>query len=177
MVAAAAELQLGRLAQALADLRDLLAGDGPDPATTRRFAAVDEGLAGLVRLEQWLGAAVEQHHHCQQADDELRWIESQVARDTGELSFAWGSLRPRLAGLYGVVAQTTWAGRLQAGGADLDAALEVGDMPRALRAFRSVRSLANRGFNQVDKNLLDLCEQLQRVGQPLAVLLRTLVGR
>ena len=68
--------------------------------------------------------------------------------------------------------RASWAARLSALGAELEQAFVSGNL-RAIRPlFRSYRSQASRGFNQVDRDLMALCEELRKVGEPLAVLLK-----
>ena len=63
---------------------------------------------------------------------------------------------------------------LQAVGVDFEAALASGDPAKAKRFFQRFRSQASRRFNQVDQDLLNLCEELRLTGEPVDLLLRAL---
>ena len=73
-----------------------------------------------------------------------------------------------------MVAAATAGDALRAVGLELEAALTAADPVRTRRLFHRYRSQANRGFNRVDQRLLDLCEQLQKTGEPLDLLLGAL---
>ena len=89
-------------------------------------------------------------------------IEAFVERDASELEAAWQDLTLMIEELC-CETDADWAHKLRAIGADLQAALANGNAPKVVRFFRSYRSQAIRGFNQVDWELLTLC--LYRVAE------------
>ena len=71
-------------------------------------------------------------------------------------------------------AQTeTWAADLQTVLAALTQAIDDAVIVTARRLFRRFRSQSGRRFRQVDLELLSLCHDLQKVGESLDLLLRT----
>jgi hypothetical protein len=173
MVAAAGDLRLAALVRALAALRDHPIRQRLDQAAAQRFSAVDQGAEALSRLNERLTESVGLHNTFQVVDDELRRIEALLEQDAGELEYAWPDLRTMAQKLCdGTVA--IWAAKLSAIGAELDELLTVGNMSKTVRTFRSYRSQASRAFNQVDRDLLVLCEELQKVGEPLTAVLKVL---
>ncbi len=173
MVEVAADLRLGALLRGLRTIQEHEARRRLDAETARRFAALDTGLDALAVLDTTIQAAVHSHNLFQEVDDELRRIEGVIDLDRSELAYSWQDLRPRASALC-ATATDRWAEKLLTIGADLDTALAEGAEARTVRLFRSYRSTATRGFNQVDHQLLDLCEELQRVGEPLTAVLRML---
>ena len=73
------------------------------------------------------------------------------------------------------MSEAGWSVKLRASNSEMDQVLSAGDPARIIRLFRSYRSQALRSFNQVDRDLLAVCEALRQVGEPLAVVLRMMV--
>ncbi|MCX6030641.1 MAG: hypothetical protein NT169_15260 [Chloroflexi bacterium] len=168
LVATAGALRLSAIATAItAVLNGLPEGE----------AAVVQQLrndgAELARLDGDLHGLVDLHDAWQAVGDELARIEGNLGQDTAELELAWPDLETMTARLCGNNG-ADWAVALTTAGADLRTALNACDPARARRLFQRYRSLAVRRFNQVDQDLLALCETLQKIGEPLNLLLRAL---
>ncbi|MCU0501734.1 MAG: hypothetical protein MUC51_08190 [Anaerolineae bacterium] len=123
------------------------------------------------RLDRDLRGLVSRHNAWQAIDDELHRIENNLVQDIIELEISWPDLKTMTA-TTGDVADVI--ATLQAVGVDLEAALASNDPARARRLFHRFRSQASRRFNQVDQDLLNLCEELRLTGEPLDLLLRAL---
>jgi HPt (histidine-containing phosphotransfer) domain-containing protein len=173
LVTTAADLRLSALVRALNALRDHPARRELGQASATRFAAVYQGSEALSRLNEHLAELVARHNTFQIIDDELRRIETLLEQDFGELEFAWPDLRP-LAHTLCQGAPAAWATKLITLGDELDLALAARNTGKTVRLFRSYRSQASRAFNQVDRELLALCEELQKVGEPLTAVLKVL---
>ena len=174
LVDTASALRLQSLIAALAVVRDALVQHALGPDAQSRFVAFAHGLDALVQLNGSLADVVETHNAFQEVDDELRRIEALLEHDASELAYAWQSLSPMVQRLC-AQREATWAVRLAALSADLDATLAQPDTQRAIRLFRACRSQASRGFNQLDRDLLGICEELRQIGGPLAAVLKMLV--
>jgi hypothetical protein len=70
--------------------------------------------------------------------------------------------------------QAEWSTKLTELGGELESALAAKDANRSRRVFRRCRSQATYSFNQVDRGLLKVCEELQLAGEQLAGVLRIL---
>jgi hypothetical protein len=174
LVGTASTLRLRALIAALAVVHNTLSRRNLGPATQPRFAAFEDGLAALARLNERMARVIDTHNAFQEVDDELRRSEALLEHDASELRYAWQSLRPMLRRLCDA-STATWETKLTSLGAELDAALDAENTPRAVRLFRACRSQASRSFNQVDRALLGICEELRQIGEPLATVLKMIV--
>lgn len=169
LVAAASALRLDALIRAMFTIRDGLARPGFDVVALQQF---EEGLVALTSLSDRLTVLVHEHTCWQEIDDELRRIEANLVQDMMELKLAWPDLKTMSQSLYGTV-EADWAISLIQVGAQLESALATAEPPVKLkRYFRSYRSQTSRRFRQVDDDLLALCQDLQKIGEPLNLLLR-----
>jgi hypothetical protein len=173
LIAAAQNLRLAALVQDMTTVRDSSAGLPHDAASGRRFAEFERGVVNLAKLDARLRMLRDNHESMQEIDDVLRRVEALLEQDIGELQDAWQDLK-QLAGRLSDGDGALWRTKLDAQGVELELALAAGDPVKIKRQFRSYRSQALRGFNQVDRDLLTLCEELQKIGGPLAGLLSVL---
>ncbi len=127
----------------------------------------------LTRLEGQLKGLVSRHNAWQAVADELRRIEDNLGSDAGELALAWPDLKAMAAPLCGE-GDDEWAAAFAVTAGQMEAALAAGDLVKGRRLFPRYRSQADRRFNQVDRDLLALCGELQQIGAPLDLLLRAL---
>ncbi len=174
LMGTAAALRLHALTDALQTVRDTLADRRLGPDASLRFTDFAQGLDALIRLDARLGGAIAIHNAAQQVDDELRRIEAQLEHDATELAIAWASVWPMIGRLCSGTS-ASWATRLEQSAVQLEAALAAGNTPNTIRLFRACRSQASRGFHQVDRDLLGVCEELRLIGEPLAAVLRMMV--
>jgi hypothetical protein len=173
LIAAANTLRLPALVDALKTVLDGLAGLAHELQSVRQLEEFRLGVVALEQLNTSLMNRVINHGVLQGIDDELRRVEALLDQCLDEVGDAW----PDLKGLTDQLQDGSgarWREKMQTLGVELENALLTKDPAKIKRQFRSYRSQASRSFNQVDRELLDLCEKLQRVGKPLADLLRLL---
>jgi hypothetical protein len=173
LITAAENLRLAALVQDMITVRDSSAGLPHDAASARQLVEFEQGVANLAKLDVRLRTLRDNHESMQEIDDILRRVEALLEQDIGELQDAWQDLR-QLARRLSDGDDVPWRTRLDALGAELETALATSDPVKIKRQFRSYRSQALRGFNQVDRDLLTLCEELQTIGGPLESLLKVL---
>lgn len=171
LVSAASALRLSGLVAAMTTVAHTLARLRLEQVATHQFEAFETGVAALAGLAERLTTAIAYHNAFQEIDDELRRVEVLLDQDARELTYAWQYLKPMIQKLC-EGSQTSWAIRLDAMGAELERTFATKNLRTIKPLFRSYRSQASRSFNQVDRDLLTLCEELQKVGEPLAVLLK-----
>lgn len=162
-----------RLSAIVAAGQSVLANLPPSPLTAAASQALREGCQALARLEGQLKHLVSLHNAWQAVADELRRIEDSLDTDVGELALAWPDLKAMAAPLCGD-ANAEWSAAFAATADQMEAALTAGDLIRGRRLFARYRSQADRRFNQVNRDLLALCAELQQIGDPLDLLLRAL---
>jgi len=171
LVSTASALHLTALVRALATVRDHLIRLSLEQAALHRVDAFARGVEALAELDQRLTGAIAAHNSFQELDDELRRIEALLDQDLRELEHAWQTLK-RLMERLCSGSDASWAAKFSAIGAELERNLAGQNPHKTLRLFRSYRSQAIRSFSQVDRDLLVLCDELQRVGEPLETVLR-----
>jgi hypothetical protein len=175
LVSAARTLRLAALAQALTTVSGSLTGLKLEAQALRQFEVFGLGVAALGQLDARLSVAVNHHDALQAIDDELRRIKDLLDQDVDELELAWGDLQPMMQALC-VDNRADWAVKLGENGAALEQVLSAADPVRVRRVFLRYRSHVSRSFNQVDRDLLTMCEELQKVGAPLNAVLRVMAG-
>jgi len=168
LVATADALRLAPIVEAITAV---LKGVPQSSITPDVAQALIRSREAFQRLDRDLRGLVSRHNAWQAIDDELHRIENSLSQDIVELEISWPDLKA-LTATTGDAADVI--ATLQAVGTDLEAALAAGDPARARRLFQRFRSQASRRFNQVDQDLLNLCEELRLTGEPLDLLLRAL---
>lgn len=171
LVTTAANLRLDKLIEALTAVKQKLAA-AASIYSQEVVDQLDQGVAALDDLAGRLSQLVQMHNALQDIDDELRRVEASLAQDTADLEDAWYDLEPMVADLCR--GQTDeWAVELQETAATLGQALADAAPVHVRRHFRRFRSQVGRRFRQVDMALLALCQDMQKVGEPLDLLLRS----
>ena len=168
LVATADALRLAPIVEAITAVLENVPQSSITPDVAQALVRSREAFQ---RLDHDLRGLVSRHNAWQAIDDELHRIESNLVQDIVELEISWPDLKAMTA-TTGDAADVV--ATLQAVGVDLEAALASGDPARARRLFQRFRSQASRRFNQVDQDLLNLCEELRLTGEPLDLLLRAL---
>jgi CHAT domain-containing protein len=161
-------LRLPSLAQALGNIRDQLSLPNLDAEKVNQFGV---GVAALADLNVNLDALVTSHDRWQAIDLELRRIENTLDQDIGELELSWPDLKLMIEPLC---ADTTapWAAALIADGAKLESAIETGEPNKIKQCFRRYRRQAGDRFYRVDIDLKRTCDDLRKIVEPLASVLR-----
>lgn len=132
---------------------------------------ISNGVAALGGLDERLNRLVREHNAWQEIDDELRRVEASLNLGIEELEDAWFDLEPMARALT-EGAEEEWALNLIKIVDKLDQALADQVVATVRRLFRRFQSEVRRRFRQVDLELLTLCQDLQRVGESLDLLLR-----
>jgi hypothetical protein len=171
LVSTASAMRLSALVKALTTVCDNLAQLNLDQGAVHQSEAFETGVEALARLDNNLTALIDNHNTFQELDDELRRVEILLDQDVSELEYAWQDLKPMMQKLCNG-SQVGWAMKLSMIGAELESSLPMRSPSKVIRLFRSYRSQAIRSFNQVDRDLVMLCAELQKVGEPLAIVLR-----
>ncbi|WP_215610741.1 hypothetical protein [Leptothoe spongobia] len=165
---AARALRLPALVHALQAIWSTLSAGTSDREKISEF---QWGLNTLADLNERLGALVSGHDYWQEMDLELRRIEGSVDKDLIELEMSWPDLKERSTELFDQDADE-WTAKFQVSCEKLDDALITANPIKIKRYFRVYRREASNRFYQVDVTLKRLCEDLRKVGNPLASVLR-----
>jgi hypothetical protein len=173
LVAAARTLRLEQLIAALTAVRDQLTPYLTDPAVRRQFEIFAEGVGDMSQISERLSVLVSTHDAFQEVDDELRRVKKLLTQDVGELIFAWEDIRALAQNLCQGSAED-WAARLDENRELLDAAVATNEPGKIRRAFHTFYHHAVLSFNRVDRDLLTVCTDLQRIGRPAQVALKML---
>jgi hypothetical protein len=171
LVSAASALRLSTLVTAITTVGHHLMRLRLEEQALRQFEEFEQGVQALAGLADRLTTAIAYHNAFQEIDDELRRVEVLLDQDARELMYAWQYLKPMMQKLCDN-SQARWAAKLSAMSTELERTFATKNLRTIKPLFRSYRSQASRSFNHVDRDLLALCEELQKVGEPLAILLK-----
>jgi hypothetical protein len=171
LVSAAGALRLSKLVTAMTIVAHTVARLRLTQVATDQFASFETGVTALAALADQVASAIACHNAFQEIDDDLRRVEVLLDQDVRELTYTWQYLKPMIQKLCDS-SHASWAVKLNTMGAELERSFVTKDLRTIKPLFRSYRSQASRSFNQVDRDLLTLCEELQKVGEPLATLLK-----
>ncbi len=169
LVATATTLRLDNIEQAIGTICNSMLGSGLDVDNV--IDEVQRGVGALAGLDDRLNNLVREHNGWQEIDDELRRVEASLSRSTEDLEDAWIDLEPLTRNML-VDPDQKWAAELDKVLIELDKAISEQVVVTVRRLFRRYRSQVGRRFRQVDLELLTLCQDLQRVGESLDILLR-----
>ena len=132
---------------------------------------ITSGVEALGGLDDRLNSLVREHNAWQEIDDEMRRVESSMGSGIEELEDAWFDLEPMARDLTDGV-EEDWAVNLTKVVDKLETAIDDQVIVTVRRLFRRFQSQVRRRFRQVDLELLTLCQDLQRIGESLDLLLR-----
>ncbi len=166
--AAARAIRLPALVEAISCVCENLLDLHLDAAKVGQFQS---GMQALTHLLHRLSSLVDEHDAWQVVDLEMRRIEATMGQDTEELAMSWPDLKVMAEPLY-ASGSADWVAAFQQDAENLDSALEAEHPARVKRSFRCYRRRAGSRFHQVDLNLKRLCEELNRVGEPLDSVMR-----
>ncbi|GIK58751.1 MAG: hypothetical protein HND44_13445 [Chloroflexi bacterium] len=169
LVSTATALRLDALEQAMQTINTNLSTS--DLGRDSMVEEIANGVAALGGLDDRLTVLVKEHNAWQEIDDELRRVEGTLNQGIDELDDAWFDLEPMARNLA-AGQSAEWATELNDVVDKLDEALRDKVIVTVRRLFRRFQSQVRRRFRQVDLELLTLCQDLQRVGESLDLLLR-----
>lgn len=167
LIAAAKSLRLSNLVETMRLIDNSLASLEQERARMDRFRS---GVEALATLEREMTSLVQDHDQWQRLDLDLRPIEAIMDLDTGELEAFWPEMRALGATLHRDSTEE-WATRFRESIERLDRAIEAGN-PRMIRLrFREFSREASERFYRVDRALKKRCQDLNKIGEPLAAVL------
>lgn len=169
LVATAGALRLDNLEQAMNTICTNLINS--DLKREMVIEEIQSGVTALAGLDTRLNQLVREHNSWQELDDELRRVEASLTIGTDELENAWFDLEPMARDLVANVPDE-WAINLNKVIDTLATAINDQVVVTVRRLFRRFRSQIGRRFRQVDLELLALCQDLQRIGESLDLVLR-----
>jgi hypothetical protein len=168
LVATADSLRLSALQEALQEIYGRVSHSDVGTAA-ELLEELQGGVQALNGLEEKVKGLVREHKGWQYIDDELRRLEG-VGLD--ELDLIWDELHAASLDTLGD-SQEDWAARFRELISNLDSAVTAGEAAAIRKFHRRFRTQANRRFRRVDASLLALCQDLQRVGETIDLLLRS----
>jgi len=169
----AAELRMDRLAKAMSAIHLRISPQYPDEPRIQQFA---EGAKALTELNTSLQHLIRTHSAWQDFDDQLRLIEgmSKDGRvDLIELGNSWPILQ-RIETQLDPSLHDDERHDFRRYASNLNEGLAAGDVAQTRRAFGRYRGFAGTKFYRIDQQLLELCDELQKVGGPLDSMLQEL---
>lgn len=134
-------------------------------------AEIQNGVDALAGLDDRLSDLVREHNAWQELDDEIRRIGTTGLNLAEDLEDAWIDIEPMIQGIIEGKTEK-WAQNFGRDLALIQEAFQTRDPIKIRRLFIRLRSQMGRRFRQVDVELLTLCQDLQRVGESLDLLLR-----
>lgn len=166
--AAAGALRLPELISATTTIWQQLQDGNVDLEKLSQFRI---GVEAIADLDNRLTALIIAHDYLQEMDLELRRIEANLDVDLLELELSWFDLKDKTEMLF--EHQTDeWAVSFKQDCQNLDVALLEKNPARIRRCFWSYQRQARYSFYKVDVTLKRLCDELRKVGEPLATILR-----
>ena len=170
LVAAADALRLNVLITAMTTVRDSIS---TSLSATIAAQQLNTSIEALTQLNTSLRSHVSNHQFWQDIDDELRRVDANMVQDASEFALTWPDLKVMAMKLCeGNTGE--WVIALQKIGGELEGALTIRASDKIRRLFRQYRSCASRRFRQVDQELVELCQDLEKIGYALSMLLSAL---
>jgi hypothetical protein len=171
LIATANALRLDNLEQAITVICDNI--DASEfQSDFELVTQITDGAGALGGIDDNLSRLTTEHDAWQDIDDELRRVEATLDSGIEELEDAWYDLEPMARSLTNGQTEK-WATSINEVTDNLGEAINGASIVKARRLFRRFRSQTGRRFRQVDLELLGLCHNLQKVGESLDLLLRT----
>ena len=167
---AARTLPLDRLALALARLHETFRRRRVKEDTLARCRT---GVDAVAALSVTVARLIDDHDCWQRIDDELRRVDANAVFDLVDLAASWPELRALTASRC-EDRDEEWAVRLRETTTKLDHAIAARDVNRSRQYFRQYQSRVDNTFYRVDLELKRLCDELRRIGEPLAALTEVL---
>jgi tetratricopeptide (TPR) repeat protein len=133
-----------------------------------------EGIKELVDLTIQLKATVKKHDQWQQIDNELRRIDgAMTSDDISELEISWLNIK-LLTGLQPMSKVDSTFESMMVTQSFLDDMLIHRNVSAVIRCFDTYRKQAEYIFHKVDQELKNLCDNLMKIGEPLASIMQLL---
>jgi hypothetical protein len=166
------QLDLGALISRLQGLRQDLAESGADPA---RVDALDRDIGTFAQIEVRVIALIELHHDWQRVDSYLNAFESALNQSMDLIATTWRLLSRRLAKVCPADGPETVPG-LALAVTGVDEAIREKDTTRLWIRFPELATRLRDRFFAIDRDLLEECERIRRVGISLGEVVEKLDG-
>lgn len=170
LTAAAGQLHLDDLVKTMCTIRERVCKLEVDEQKLQQFT---DGVTGLEALDAALSALIAEHDLWQQVDNRFRLIESDLDKELALFGDLWGEIRDIAAPLYAKKLEE-WAEVFRSLDDKVLAAIAEGNPAQTKSNFRLCRGRAVDQFYRVDKNLKESCDNLRKIGDPLAAVLEIL---
>jgi hypothetical protein len=177
--AAARALRLTQIVEAIVLIRDALIQPQSQPQNQPQNQSENPTLTleidveGLRGLSLRLNRLVDDHDNWQAVERMLSRVEEVMLYDPGELELSWEDLQLRIKPLC-PDETLEWVKALREDSANITSALSEKNPAKARRYFQRFRQRAGNQFYQVDSELRTLCDELRKLGEPLASVLKIL---
>ncbi len=168
LVATASALRLDNLEQAMITISGSIMDSGIELDV---LDELQDGVKALAGLDDRLNNLINEHNGWQRIDDEMRRVAVNLGQSIEDLEDAWFDLEPMTRNLLNGSGEK-WVQNLDKVITSLSSALDDEIINKVKPLFRRYRSQVGRRFQHVDKSLLALCQDLQRIGESLDILLR-----
>jgi len=169
LLTTARELRLGEVVVAL---RAVLGKHGRR-TTGASLDELGRLVGALDGLHTTLEALVREHDHWQAIDNDLRHLVDGGQAGFEETLLSWPLVRATLEVILAGI-DAAWAPAVAAATKDVDHALAVDDPRKRVACLRSLFRRTGQRFVDVDKQLLETCEELRRVGDTLDSVLKVI---
>jgi hypothetical protein len=166
------QLDLAALIARLQALRQDVAESGVEPS---RVEALDRDIETLAQIEVRVIALIELHHDWQRVDSYLNAFESALNQSMEMIATSWRLLSRRLAKVCPADGPETVPG-LTGAVAGVDEAVREKDTTRLWIRFPELATRLRDRFFAIDRDLLDECERIRRVGVSLGEVVEKLDG-
>jgi hypothetical protein len=167
----AADLKLGILIEALAEIEKHVSENGGEGGAASRLRAGQSGLKGL---QAEFARRVAEHQAWQLLDRELSAAESSSEYDPAKKIHRWPKVRDRLIDLCDLFPNEEWYVELRARSESWEKAASAGDRATSTMEANTFLALASNRFFDVDVELNTLCDRLNEVALLLDTLLEVL---
>ncbi len=171
LVSTASQIRLDSLEEAMTTIYNNLIEETAISLDHLILDEVQNGFLVLGGLDERLRELVKEHNAWQEIDDEVRRVKSSIGIGTEELEDAWFDLEPMTRDITNGSTED-WAVSLAQVTDTLDQAIADQGTVTVRRTFLRFQSQIGRRFRQVDLELLTLCQELQRIGESLDIVLR-----
>ena len=178
---AARDLKMETLVGAMQGVQQRIAQAELSADTTGQF---QKGVDDLATLERDLQTRTMEHDLWQQVDDSLRGVDSHRPDFLNDLEAFWPLITSGLRAV-GVLTKMTSASVVEPAASDwrasiaqemrsLEEALTLNDPKRAQRHYRNLYQQAAERLDRIDKKLLQVCDKISKVRDPLRTLVEAL---
>jgi hypothetical protein len=167
LTSAAGNLHLSDLVAAMRTICARVTKLRADEKKVQQFA---DGVNGLEALHTALSALITEHDLWQQVDNRLHLVERELDDALDSLGDSWKEICEIAAPLY-VRRLEPWAEVFRSLDDKLREAMAQNNPSRTKSNFRLCRGRASDRFYQVDVTLKRSCDNLRKIGEPLAAVL------